>query len=86
MLKANEAREIANSYNSHAAERTCEYIENLIKERAENGYFWATYCYEIDMEYYNVTQQDVNDISENLQRAGYSVKNSWFGGNLTIRW
>ncbi len=86
MLKANEAREIANNYNSHAGERMRKYIENLIKERAESGYFWATYCYEIDMEYYNVTQQDVNNISENLRRAGYSVKDSWFGGNLTIRW
>lgn len=86
MLKANEAREIANSYNSRAAERMCKHIENLIKERAESGCFWATYSYEIDMEYYDVTQQDVNNISENLRRAGYSVKDSWFGGNLTIRW
>ncbi len=86
MITATEAREIANGYNSRAAERMGEYIEKLIKECAENGHFWATYNYEIDMEYYDVTKQDINNISENLRRAGYDVKDSWLGGNLTIRW
>ena len=86
MLKANEARKIANGYNSRAGERMRKHVERLIQERAKSGCFWVTYSYDIDMEYYNVTQQDVNAMAKDLRRIGYEVKDSWLGGSLTIRW
>lgn len=86
MLKANEARKIAQNYNNEAAQRMQNHIEKLIEQRAKEGMFWLPYNYNPNIANEAITHENVVEIVYNLQDAGYDVKDNWFTKNLIIYW
>lgn len=86
MLKASEARKIAQNYNNGAAQRMQNHIEELIEQCAEEGMFWLPYNYNPNVANESITHKDVVEIVYNLREAGYDVKDNWFTKNLIICW
>lgn len=86
MLKASEARKIARGYNSEAAQQMRKHVEELIKQRALDGFFWMDYDYNFEIEYNGVAPKEVQEMIYDLRKAGYDVKDHWVGKQLTLHW
>lgn len=86
MLKASEARKMAQNYKSKAAQRMQNQVERLIEQCAKDGLLWVAYDYSFEMKDEGVTHKEVVEIIHDLQSAGYDIKDNRLIKFLIIRW
>lgn len=83
MLTAKEAHEMAVTHNKYTAKRVEKRIQQIIKNRAAQGYFWYAWDYDCDEE---ITTKERQNIMQSFKDAEYDVTENKLVKVITIRW
>lgn len=86
MIKATEANRAANVQLVSRTKLLENCIERHIINRAQDGYKWYEFFYEVARDTTDATDEDIEKLFQILRNAGYDVKIRRANQTAIIRW